>query len=151
MQIAALIDDAVDASGSLIDENKIEVRLQISRNLPETMADAGAIRSAIQNLISNALKFRGNQPPVIHVGVERNVDQNKWLFSIKDNGIGIEQKCAERIFLIFQRLHSRNDYPGTGIGLALCKRIVERHGGRIWLKSEPGKGSTFYFTIPQKR
>ena len=119
--------------------------------LPTVMADTTQLSQVFQNLIANALKFRGEQPPLIHIEADRDVEQGQWLFSVRDNGIGIEPQYAERIFLIFQRLHSRNEYPGTGIGLALCKRIVERHGGRIWIESEPGKGSTFYFTLPDKR
>jgi PAS domain S-box-containing protein len=116
--------------------------------LPEIMADSTQFVQLFQNLLGNAIKFRSDRPPQIHVSVER--DRTNWLFSITDNGIGIESQYAERIFLIFQRLHSRQQYPGTGIGLAVCKKIVERHGGNLWLKSELGQGSTFYFTIPDK-
>ncbi|MFQ5916548.1 MAG: ATP-binding protein [Candidatus Binatia bacterium] len=114
--------------------------------LPPVMANATQLRQLFQNLISNALKFRGDEPPLIHVSSKRNGKQ--WIFSVQDNGIGIEPQYAERIFTIFQQLHNQADYPGTGIGLAICKKIVERHGGRIWVKSEAGKGSTFYFTMP---
>jgi len=130
--------------------------------LPEVMADTTQITQVFQNLIGNAIKFCQNQQPQIHIGVAKanaNSDEeslnsiplaDEWLFSIRDNGIGLESQYAERIFIIFQRLHGRDKYPGTGIGLAICKKIIERHGGRIWVESKPGQGSTFYFTIPDR-
>ncbi len=114
--------------------------------LPEVMADQAQLTQLFQNLIGNAIKFRSNKAPVIHIGVERQKDE--WKFSVSDNGIGIEPQYLGRIFHIFQRLHARAAYPGTGIGLAICKRIVERHGGGIWCESRPGEGSTFHFTFP---
>jgi chemotaxis family two-component system sensor kinase Cph1 len=114
--------------------------------LPTVMGDASQLCQVFQNLIDNAIKYQNAKPPLIHVSSRQT--PKEWVFSVKDNGIGISAKYAERIFVIFQRLHTRGEYPGTGIGLALCKKIVERHGGRIWVESEEGQGSTFYFTIP---
>jgi len=99
------------------------------------------------NLINNALKFQREQPPKIHIGVKENFDE--WIFSVTDNGIGIEEQYLERIFRVFQRLHSRREYVGTGIGLAICKKVVEQRGGRIWIKSELNVGTSVYFTIPK--
>jgi PAS domain S-box-containing protein len=114
--------------------------------LPKLKVDPTQIAQLFQNLIGNAIKFRSKQTPEIHIGAKKR--QDSWLFSIQDNGIGIDPLYTERIFMIFQRLHTRRRYPGTGIGLALCKKIIERHGGKIWVKSSPEKGSTFYFTLP---
>jgi light-regulated signal transduction histidine kinase (bacteriophytochrome) len=116
--------------------------------LPTVRADAVQLTQLFQNLLGNAIKFRSDRPPQIHVGARR--EKGRWLFCVRDNGVGIDPQYHERIFLIFQRLHTRSRYPGTGIGLAICKKIVERHGGEIWLESQPGQGSTFYFTIPDR-
>jgi light-regulated signal transduction histidine kinase (bacteriophytochrome) len=113
------------------------------------MAAPPQTRQLFQNLISNGVKFRAAHPPEIHISAAHQ--EGEWVFSVRDNGIGIAREYWERIFVLFQRLHTRVEYAGTGIGLALCKKIVERHGGRIWVESEPGKGSTFSFTMPDSR
>ncbi|MGO9097451.1 MAG: ATP-binding protein [Bryobacteraceae bacterium] len=138
-----VVDQALDGLRASI----AETGAKITRDpLPTPTADAGQMVQLFQNLIGNALKFRGEQAPEIHVGARQLPD--RWELAVRDNGIGIEPQYYERIFLIFQRLHTRRLYPGTGIGLAICKKIVERHGGAIWVQSQAGQGSTFYFTIP---
>ncbi len=117
--------------------------------LPEVVADGGQLVQLFQNLIGNAIKFHGKEPPRVHVSAR--VEETEYVFSVKDNGIGIASEYSDRLFKIFQRLHTREEYPGSGIGLAVCKRIVERHGGRIWIESEVGKGSTIYFTLSKKK
>lgn len=114
--------------------------------LPTVLADETQLLRVFENLLSNAIKFRGPEPPRVHVWAEPR--DRQWVFAVQDNGIGIEPEERERIFAPFQRLHSGAQYPGEGLGLALARRIVERHGGRIWLESQPGRGSTFYFTLP---
>jgi chemotaxis family two-component system sensor kinase Cph1 len=115
--------------------------------LPTIVADGTQLMQLFQNLIGNAIKFRkAEETPHIHIGVQRQEDQ--WLFSVADNGIGFEPQFADRIFVIFQRLHTRDEYPGSGMGLAICKKIVECHRGRIWVEAVPDQGATFYFTIP---
>jgi PAS domain S-box-containing protein len=117
-----------------------------SDQLPTVMGNDVQLTQLFQNLIANAIKFRDEEPPEVHVGAERR--DGNWLFSVRDNGIGLDPQYADRIFVIFQRLHDRTAYSGTGIGLAVCKKIVEQHGGRIWVESKPEGGSTFYFTLP---
>jgi chemotaxis family two-component system sensor kinase Cph1 len=114
--------------------------------LPVVTAHEAGMNQLFQNLIGNALKFRGEQPPCIHISARQA--EEEWIFSVRDNGIGIEPQYSQRIFMIFQRLHPKDKYAGTGIGLSICKKIVENLGGRIWMESELGKGSTFYFTVP---
>ncbi len=114
--------------------------------LPIVSAVPGQLKQVFENLFSNALKFRGPEPPRIHLSAQRQ--GMDWLFSVRDHGIGLDLKQRARIFQMFQRLHTSKEYPGTGIGLALCKKIVERHGGRIWVESAPGQGATFFFTLP---
>lgn len=114
--------------------------------LPVVPGDASQLRQLLQNLVGNAIKFRGEQPPRVHIWTSQR--DGFLQFAVRDNGIGIEPEYAERIFIIFQRLHNRRTYPGTGVGLAICKRIVERHGGRIWVESQVGRGTTVYFALP---
>ena len=109
--------------------------------------DDRELRQLFQNLISNALKFRGDEPPRVRVTAGIEADGTEWQFAVADNGIGIEPRHAERIFKMFQRLHRRDDYPGTGVGLAICKKIVEHHGGRLWVEPNAGGGSVFRFTL----
>jgi chemotaxis family two-component system sensor kinase Cph1 len=117
--------------------------------LPTITADQNQISKVFQNLISNAIKFRKpDEPPKIHISSKKDEEKNEYVFSVADNGIGMDPQYAERIFTIFQRLHTLEEYKGTGIGLSIVKRIIDRHGGHVWVESELGKGSTFYFTIP---
>jgi light-regulated signal transduction histidine kinase (bacteriophytochrome) len=114
--------------------------------LPTVLGDEAQLGQLFQNLIGNAIKYHGSSPPEIHIRCER--DGDVWRFAVIDNGIGIDPEYADRIFIIFQRLHTKQEYPGTGVGLAICKKIVERHRGKIWVESAPRKGSIFYFTLP---
>lgn len=137
---------ALQNLAAVIEEN---LAIVVNDDLPTVRSDATQLSQLFQNLIGNAIKFRGADVPRIQVSA---CDLgHEWRFSVQDNGIGIDAQYTEKVFVIFQRLHTRKEYPGTGIGLAICKRIVERHGGRIWFESELGKGSTFYFTMPESK
>jgi two-component system, chemotaxis family, sensor kinase Cph1 len=168
VRMQALIDDLLDYSRvcrsykpfELIDCNQVfedacaNLQLAIRQNqasvtrgdLPRVTGDSFQLLQLFQNLIGNAIKYRSSEEPVVQVGASRQGDN--WVFSVQDNGIGIAEQYHPRIFQIFQRLHTQAEYSGTGIGLAICQRIVDRHGGRLWLESEPDRGSTFYFSIP---
>ncbi len=140
---ASVINHVLNNLRLLIKEDDVIITCD---ELPTVIADSSQLVQIFQNLINNAIKFRSSKQTQIHIGAQDGGKER--LFYVKDNGIGIEPEYFERIFSIFQRLHDKDNYPGTGIGLAICKKIVERHGGHIWLESEPGNGSTFYFTIP---
>ena len=144
--------ERVDCS-AVVDQVIAYLRLDIEQTgakitqsaLPTVMADGSQMAQLFQNLLSNAIKFHGPESPRVHISAKR--EKESWVFSVRDNGIGIEPQHAERIFVMFQRLHTQEEYPGTGMGSTICKRIVERHGGDIWVDSQLGVGSTFYFTM----
>jgi light-regulated signal transduction histidine kinase (bacteriophytochrome) len=141
-----VINDALFNLKESIEESRAIITYD---EMPTLKIDRTQFIQLFQNLISNAIKFRREEPPKIHIGV--NKIDNEWFFSVKDNGIGIEQKYFSKLFNIFYRLHTKEEYPGTGIGLPICKKIIQRYGGKIWVESEVGKGSTFYFTIKLKK
>jgi signal transduction histidine kinase len=141
----AAINDALRNLAAAIEESGTVVT---HAPLPTLLGDPVQIAQLFQNLLSNAIKFRSAEPPRIHVAATD--EGSDWHFTVRDNGIGLEPQYAERIFLIFQRLHGREEHPGTGIGLAICQRIVDRHGGRIWVTSKLGQGATFHFTLPKE-
>jgi PAS domain S-box-containing protein len=144
VEVGRVIDRLLIDLGPSIEEADAEIT---SDPLPSVRGDAGQLGQLFQNLVANAIKFhRDSTTPRVQIGAVR--EGEAWHFSVADNGIGIAPEFRDRIFVIFQRLHSRDEYPGTGIGLAICKKIVERHGGRIWVESEPGEGTTFHFTLP---
>ncbi len=141
-ELEVLVKQATENLGKVIEETKAEITTD---ELPTVVADPSLIVQLLQNLISNAIKFRGDNPPIVHVGAQREGD--RWVISVTDNGIGFAPKDEKRVFEIFQRLHSASEYPGTGIGLAICKKIAEQHGGRIWAESATGTGTAFHFTL----
>lgn len=143
---SAIVATALASLDESIRKNKAEITVQ---PLPSVKSNEFQMTQLFQNLINNAIKFHGPERPKVDISVEKH--KNGWLFSIQDNGIGIDKKYAEKIFIIFQRLHAMNTYEGTGIGLAICKKIVENHGGKIWFESEVGKGTAFYFTLNNMR
>ena len=126
-----------------IKESKTKVEVE---ELPVVIVDEMQTARLFQNLLSNAIKYRSDQSPVVRIRTHRQ--SGEQVISVQDNGLGIDSEFFERIFVIFQRLHTKQEYEGTGVGLAVCKKIVERHGGKIWVESEEGKGSTFHFTLP---
>ena len=141
-------------SGQVVQEALLSLRTRIEESqarvdlegLPTVMADRSQLLQVFHNLLGNALKFAGDAAPVVRITAERH--GRDWVFAVRDNGIGIDGKYSERVFQIFQRLHPQEEYEGTGIGLALCEKIIRRHNGRIWLASKPGEGTTFFFNLP---
>ena len=143
---AAALENALQSLRPAIEESGATVTFD---NLPDVAIHSVQLEQIFQNLIGNAIKYRSQIRPVIHVGVQRNADD--IIFSVSDNGIGIDDAYSDHIFGLFKRLHAAGEYPGTGMGLAICRNIVERYSGRIWVRSTPGKGSTFYFAIPDRK
>jgi signal transduction histidine kinase len=142
-----VLSDTLTNLGKTMAENHAVIKAD---PLPTIVADGIQMYQLLQNLVSNAIKYHGDAPPLVKISISCSTSFDEWVFSVRDNGIGIDPKYQEKIFQMFQRLHSRDEYEGTGIGLAIVKRIVERHGGRIWVESEIGDGSTFFFTIPKR-
>jgi light-regulated signal transduction histidine kinase (bacteriophytochrome) len=140
----AVLDTALRNLQPRIESSEAKVTREA---LPTLMADGTQLMQVFQNLIGNAIKFCRDRSPEIHIGAQKQ--PGRWVFSVRDNGIGIEPQYFERIFQLFQRLHTRKQYSGTGIGLAICKKMIERHNGAIWVESVPGQGSIFSFSLPE--
>ncbi len=145
VEAGRILEAAMENLRAAITDSQAEIA---NDELPVIRADASLMMHVFQNLLGNAIKFHGEQPPRIHVSAKRR--HGDWVFSVRDNGIGIEPQYSERIFRIFERLHSADRYPGSGVGLAISKKIIERHGGRMWVVSQPGEGSTFFFALPDR-
>jgi light-regulated signal transduction histidine kinase (bacteriophytochrome) len=143
IEIGAIVKIAMKNLQAAIEESGAKI---VCGLLPSVVADGSQLVQVFQNLVGNAIKFRGPEPPVIRVTAEQQGQE--WVLSIADNGIGIAPEHSELVFVIFKCLHARAEYSGSGIGLAICKKIIEQHGGRIWVESQPGKGATFKFTLP---
>ena len=143
MPVERIVAQALEALAGAIEAAHAEVTVG---ELPAVLADRANLCRVFQNLIGNAVKFTGDRTPQVSIAAER--DGEHWRFSVRDNGIGMNPEHARRIFEPFQRLHGEEDYPGTGIGLAVCERIIDQHGGRIWVSAIPGEGSVFHFTLP---
>jgi light-regulated signal transduction histidine kinase (bacteriophytochrome) len=148
-----MVEEMIDCEGILkqvlatLSHKLVEAGVEITHDrLPQVKANEVQITQVFQNLIDNAIKFRSKEIPRIHISARE--EGNKWIFSVADNGIGIDPAYRERVFVIFQRLNSREDYDGTGIGLAVVKRIVEKHDGEIWVEPNQGNGTVVYFTWP---
>lgn len=145
IECSAVLETALKNLGAAIQESGAEI---VAGSLPAVLADRSQLLQLFQNLVGNAIKFRGPEPPRVRVSAEMGT--REWIFAISDNGIGIAPEQVELVFVIFKRLHTCVEYPGSGIGLAICKKIVEQHGGRIWVESQKGQGSTFKFTMPAR-
>ena len=145
--IPASLEDILKGTLSNLQALIKESGAEISHDpLPTLRVNPHQMGQLLQNLITNGIKFHDHRAPRIHLSARQ--EGQEWVIAVRDHGIGIDPQYVESIFKVFKRLHSMEQYPGTGIGLAICKKIVERHGGRIWAESEPGRGATFYFTIP---
>jgi signal transduction histidine kinase len=145
---ATLIDQAIRNLEQVITETGATVRVFDGPEPPVVLGEQALLTAVFQNLISNAIKFRGDDSPVIRIQLRSAEQDGAWEFAVTDNGIGIAAEYAERVFVLFQRLHGKSQYPGTGIGLAMCRKIVEYHGGRIWIDTEYSGGTRVCFTLP---